>query len=133
MCEAGAGVVNPPFGNEGIGSAEPPKVRRRQHLGRRTVDEVQGLPGVIGPACGEGRSEEGGRSREVSGGEANLERPSGRRATIRENLETVPRASWEVGGERGSEESAVMAEERRRPTSGTRHEGNGTAQGHRKV
>ena len=75
MSEAGAGVVKNTLSNGGIGSVEPPSARRRQHSGRRAVEEAPGLPGVIGLACGEGCSEEDGRSREEPGGEAESDSP----------------------------------------------------------
>lgn len=117
-------VVKPTRREAGIGWAEPVIAWRRQHSGLELGHEAQGHPGAGGWACGEGLSEEDGRSHEVPRREAESRGPGPRsRVVIRVHPETRLGASWEVGEARGSEEATVIAVDAKEPHFGAALEG----------
>lgn len=106
MSEAGAGVVISAPSN---GEAGVPRLLTEVEgntRGGESVEETSGLPGVVGRACGEGCSEEDGRSRKELGGEAESRSPPTEgTGAIRETPETLSGAFREVGGARSSAEA----------------------------
>ena len=112
-------VVTSTLSDEGNGGAETVTSVRRQYPGSELGHEIQGHPGVVGWACGEGRLEECGRSHGAPKREAVSKSPSGGgKVAIRVNPEERPVAPWEVGEARSSEEAAVIAVDAKGPHFG---------------
>ena len=98
-------IVSETRSNAVSGSAEPIDWRRRQHPSAIQARPVE-LPGVAGRACGEGCSEEGGRSGIV---------PNKVRATISATREECSDAVPEVRGDDSSGEPSVMDGDAKHP------------------
>ncbi len=112
-------VVTSTLSDGGTGCAETFSYGRRQHPGPELGNEVQGHPGVVGWACGEGLLKEGGRSHEVPRREAQSNGPSGGgRVAIRANPEERPAAPWEVGEARSIDAPPVMGGKEKGPHFG---------------